>query len=168
MAIPVKQIEGQVNSSGATSIASVAVDPKNPNIIYILMFRQDHQGYLRRSTDGGKTWANVSKPVNYTGNLSSDMMFQYSLMVDYSNSQNIYFVMPQNAPSEVSNTSVPAAFTDFGVYRSKDAGKTWAIVNNGFPANSSVHRIIMDPATPTTLYAALNYTRSVNGRNNFV
>ncbi|PKQ64269.1 hypothetical protein BZG02_05465 [Labilibaculum filiforme] len=160
MAIPVHQIEGQNNTNGATSIASVAVNPKNPDEIYILMFRQDHRGQLRKSTNGGKTWQNVSKPVNWSADESGDMMFQYSLLLDYKNPKNIYFCMPENAIAEVSSNNVPSAFKDFGVYRSLNGGSSFTIENTGLPANSSVRRIIMDPTTPTTLYAAVNESKT--------
>ena len=47
-----KQIEGQVNHQGSTSIASVAVHPTNPDIIYTMQFRQDHRGELRKGDHG--------------------------------------------------------------------------------------------------------------------
>ncbi|NIJ45897.1 photosystem II stability/assembly factor-like uncharacterized protein [Wenyingzhuangia heitensis] len=155
-AVAVTQIEGQVNHKGATSIANVAVNPKNPNEIFTLQFRQDHRGYLRKSADGGKTWENWSYPVQYGGNLSSDNIFQYSLTIDYENPENMYFCVMPNAVTEVSNTKIPNDYTDFGVFRSTDAGKTWSIENTGFPTKGSVNRIKIDPENPSVLYAALN------------
>lgn len=160
-AIAVKQIEGQVNPHGAHSIASVAVHPDDPNTIYILMFRQSHRGYFRKSTDGGKTWTNVSKPIKHEGNDSSDMMFQYSLTIDYDNPNNIYFCLIDNAISEVSANRFPSDFKDTGVYKSQDGGKTWRMENNGFPTGASVRRIKMDPDNSSILYATLN-----EGKNN--
>ncbi|MDO6736338.1 VPS10 domain-containing protein [Wenyingzhuangia sp. 2_MG-2023] len=155
-AIAVKQIEGQVNHSGATSISSVAVNSKNPNEIYTLQFRQDHRGQFRRSVDGGKTWSNLSYPVPYGGNLSSDNLFQYSLTVDYNNPNNIYFCVIANPIAEVSGKLLPDDFTGLGVYRSQDGGLTWSIENTGLPTKASVRRIKMDPKNPEVLYAALN------------
>lgn len=155
-AVAVKQIEGQVHHKGATSISSVAVHPNNPDIIYILMFRQDHRGQFRRSTDGGKTWSNLSYPVQYGGNLSSDNLFQYSLTVDYKNPDHIYFCVIANPIAEVSGKLLPDDFTGLGVYRSQDGGLTWSIENTGLPAKASVRRLRMDPKNPEILYAALN------------
>ena len=159
-AMAVTQIEGQNSSSGAHSIASVAVNPKDPNTIYIIMFRQEHRGEFRRSTDGGKTWANVSTAVPAGGNLSSDNIFQYSLTVDFDTPSNIYFTVIENRISEVSGSSGPDGFTNFGVYKSTDSGNTWNLANNGFPTSASVRRIAMDPNNSTTLYAALNESSS--------
>ncbi|WP_075589659.1 T9SS type A sorting domain-containing protein [Labilibacter marinus] len=159
-AVAVKQIEGQVNAGGAHSIASVAVHPTNPDEIYILMFRQSHRGQFRKSTDGGKTWFNVSKPVNWTANESGDMMFQYNLTVDYTNPENIYFVMPENAITEVSSNNVPDGFNDFGIYKSSNGGVSWTIEDTGLPADASVSRLKMHPENSSTLYAALNESKT--------
>ncbi|WP_156152584.1 T9SS type A sorting domain-containing protein [Flammeovirga sp. OC4] len=159
-AVAVKQIEGQVHKKGAHSIATVAVHPNNPDIIYILMFRQSHRGYLRKSTDGGKTWTNVAKAIQHEGNDSSDMLFQYSLTIDPDNPQNLYFCVIENAVAEVSANKIPKDFHDFGIYKSTDEGKTWSIMNNGLPTTPSVRRIVMDPNNSKTLYAALNQNRS--------
>jgi photosystem II stability/assembly factor-like uncharacterized protein len=159
-AVAVEQIEGQVNHQGAHSIASVAVNPKNPNEIYTLQFRQNHRGYFRKSTDGGKTWDNLSYPVQYGGNLSSDNLFQYSLTIDFDNPNNIYFTVVSNPIAEVSSKLLPSDFKDIGVYRSQDGGNTWSIENNGLPTNASVRRIKMDPKNTTTLYAALNENKN--------
>ncbi|WP_115867733.1 VPS10 domain-containing protein [Marinoscillum furvescens] len=154
--VAVKQIEGQNNEGGALSIATVAVHPNNPDIIYTLQFRQTHRGYFRRSTDGGKTWETLSRPVVHEGNNSSDMLFQYSLTIDHENPNNIYFTLISNAIAEVSAHLIPDDIDEFGVYKSTDGGLTWSTKNNGFPLDASVRRIAMDKDNGATLYAALN------------
>ncbi|GIZ09604.1 hypothetical protein FUMI01_23310 [Flavobacterium sp. UMI-01] len=175
-AVAVKQIEGQVNEKGATSIASVAVHPKDPNIIYILMFRQDHRGAFRRSTDGGKTWEDLSVPLPWTGNTSSEHIFQYSLSIDYKNPKNIYFTVIANAISEVSDSKLSDEFNILGVMKSSDGGLTWNLSNTGLPEGASVNRIAMDPENPSVLYAASNQGkkgvlgglyRTTNGASNW-
>ncbi|QVY66046.1 T9SS type A sorting domain-containing protein [Polaribacter sp. Q13] len=155
-AYAVEQIEGQNNDKGAHSIASVAVHPNNPNIIYTLQFRQNHRGYFRKSIDAGKTWENESFPLAYGGNLSSDNIFQYSLTIDPNDPANIYFCVMSKPIAEVSSKLLPADFTTLGVIKSADEGKTWSTMNNGFPEGFSVRRLKMDPANSSVLYAALN------------
>lgn len=156
-AIAVTQLDGQVNE-GATSIATVAVHPKDPNIIYTLMFRQKDRGGLRRSTDGGKTWKKIATPLVYGGNLSEDHIFQYSLQIDPIQPDNMYFCVMENAITEVSSNRRPKDFEPTGVYKSSDGGFTWSPQNAGFPAEYSVNRISLDPNNPNTIYAALNTT----------
>ena len=162
--VAVKQLEGQINKGGAHSTASVAVDPKNPDIIYTLQFRQAHRGYFRKSIDAGQTWTNISEPLVYPPtNTSGDNLFQYSLNVDYNNTDNIYFTSIANPIAEVSSSKQPEDFTDTGVHKSTDGGYTWTTENTGLPADASVRRLKMDPSNPEILYAALNIGR--NGGN---
>lgn len=163
-AVGVRQIEGQVHAHGAHSVASVAVHPNDPNTIYILMFRQEHRGHLRRTTDGGKTWENISKAVDYNHpNISGNHVFQYSLMIDPKEPKNMYFCTIANAISEVGGGNKAADMHIFGVNVSYDGGYTWSVSNSGLPEGCSVNRLAMDHKNPSTLYAALNKNRQVQG-----
>ncbi len=154
--VAVTQIEGQCNHRGAHSIADVAVDPKDPNTIYTLQFRQTHRGALRRSTDGGKTWENISQPIDSKENISSGNIFQSSLIIDPKNTNNIYFILKSNPVTEVSSKLLAKDLTNLGVYKSSDGGKTWSDKNQGLTQGSGVHKLIFDPSNPQRLYAALN------------
>ncbi|MFR9651988.1 MAG: hypothetical protein SNG35_08210 [Rikenellaceae bacterium] len=162
--VAVKQIEGQCNPDhhkGAHSIASVAVDPNDPNIIYTIQFRQGHRGFFRRSTDSGKSWENIGNPLPWDGNMSMQHIFQNSLLVDYKNPKKIYFCATENYLSDVHGSQLPFdKYPDFGVHRSEDGGFTWIKSNDGLPAGCSVRRLAMDPKDPNTLYAALNTSRT--------
>ncbi|MGA9637126.1 T9SS type A sorting domain-containing protein [Flavobacterium sp.] len=155
----VKQIEGQKNEDASTSIASVAVHPTNPNIIYTMQFRQEHRGELRKSTDGGITWSTVSFPLPTTGTnvSSSDQILNHSLTIDHQNPAKMYFNTLGTPINEVFGTGAP--FSAHGVYKSINSGVTWTRSNgtgsNVLPLNgSTVNRIKMDPTTATTLYAS--------------
>ena len=154
--VAVKQIEGQLNPDGAHSIASVAVNPKNPDMIYYLTFRQEHRGEFRRSIDGGKTWETIGKPCVCPGNTSMEHIFQYSLIVDYDNPLNIYFVAIHKPIAEVSGQRNSKYLKKWGVYKSVDGGYTWKTANIGLPENTSVRRITIDPVDSSILYAACN------------
>ncbi len=159
--LAVKQIEGQVNNHGAHSIADIAVDPKDPNIIYTIQFRQSHRGFFRRSTDGGKTWANIAEPLPWKeGTISGVHIFQNSLLVDPKNGKNIYFSAIENDISDVAGSDLDRdKYPDFGVHRSQDGGFTWEKANNGLPDGCSIRRLAMDQDNTNTLYAALNISR---------
>lgn len=160
-AVPVKQIEGQVHDHDgnvdAHSISTVAVNPKNPNMIYILSWRQEHRGKLRRTTDGGKTWEDIATIFDADNPSWRNVAAQNSLVIDPVHPENMYFCATRNMISEVSGGKGPRLTKGgYGFYRSFDGGYTWQLSNNGFPDKASVRRIVMDPDNPEIIYAALN------------
>lgn len=173
-AVAVKQIDGQLfddlskrspKESGAHSIATVAVDPNDPNKIYSLVFRQEHRDYLRRSIDGGKTWENYSKPIaNFNPpNTWGYHMFQFSLMIDPEDGNNFYFNSIRDAIQEVGDGGHLKDYDEYGVHVSRDGGRTWSLNNNGLPDGCSVRRLCMDPRKSSTLYAAVNTNKAFKG-----
>ncbi len=172
-AVAVRQIDGQLfddlstdsKESGAHSIATVAVDPHNPDILYTLIFRQEHRDYLRKSTDGGKTWSNFSKPIaNFNPpNTWGYHMFQFSLMIDPEDGSNFYFNSIKDPIQEVGDGGHLKDYDEYGVHVSRDGGRTWQLNNSGLPAGCSVRRMCMDPANSSTLYAALNRNKAYHG-----
>ncbi|SIT11635.1 Por secretion system C-terminal sorting domain-containing protein [Zobellia uliginosa] len=159
-AVAVKQIEGQVNEpNAATSIGYVAVHPNKPNILYTIQFRQDHRDNFRRSIDGGKTWENISTPIDHPDtNLSGERIFSYSILIDPVTPKNIYFCVIRDAPAEVNSYIPPGDFNKFGVYKSTDGGFSWKVMNNGFPQGASVRRLEMHPTNSSVIYAASNFS----------
>lgn len=169
-AIGVRQIEGQINDDGkyhscAHSIATAAVHPNNPDEIYILMFRQAHRGHFRVTKDGGKTWENYSKPIDYSHpNESAMNVHQASLMVDPKDPNNIYFCANLNPITEVGGGGGVRSEGDYyGIYKSYDGGHTWDHQNTGIPANASILRLAMDPKNPNKIYAASNRFKKQEG-----
>lgn len=157
MAVAVKQIEGQNNEDGAHSIASVAVHPKDPNTIFFLAWRQEQRGKLRKSTDGGKTWENISTILESDNASYMGLVFQNSLMIDPVNPQNMYFCTTRNPISEVHGPNAEKLTKGgYGFYRSKDGGYNWELSNEGFHKGASIRRVIMDWENSETLYAAAN------------
>lgn len=155
--VAVEQIEGQVHENGAHSVSTVAVHPHDPNTIYILSWRQEHRGKLRRTTNGGKTWENIATIFDAANNSWEAVAPQYSLMIDPVNPENMYFCTIYKAISEVGGGTGPSlTLGDYGVYRSFDGGYNWSISKADFPAKSSIRRIAMHPDNPEIFYAAMN------------
>ncbi len=167
-AIALKQIEGQSLDSktyhSAHSISTVAVHPNNPDIIYILPWRQEHMGKVRRSMDGGKTWENIAtiftrKPGRqYPEN---PVAYQNSLTFDKKNPKTMYFCATRTAVQEVHGSIPEDAFSKgkYGVYKSTDMGFTWKEMNRGLPDGCSVRRLTVDPKNSNIIYASLNLKR---------
>ncbi|MEH0152643.1 hypothetical protein V6R21_00780 [Limibacter armeniacum] len=156
-AVAVKQLEGQNNHGGAHSISTVAVHPKNPDIIYFLSWRQEHRGKLRRSTDGGKTWENIATIFEAANSPWMGLAAQNSLLIDPVNPDNMYFCATRKMISEVAGPNAQKHTKgDYGFYRSMDGGYTWELSNNGLHKNASIRRIAMHPDHSEMLYAAVN------------
>lgn len=114
-------VSPQVHSSPQ----AFAVDPSNPEIVYMALYYRTDTAYLNKlykTTNGGNDWEDIS--------LESGAMI-YDLLIDPSAANKVY------------------ASTGSHVYRSSDWGNTW-IQNNGW-ANGE--RLAIDPVNPNILYA---------------
>lgn len=158
-AVAVEQIDGQVHDHhgghGQHSTATMAVHPNKPNTIYSLACRQEHRGKLRKTTDGGKTWGNISTIFEGTSPTYRGLAVQYNLTIDPKDPKNMYFCSIWKPISEVGNGAPKLTKGTYGFYRSQDAGYTWEASNEGFHKGASVRRIKLD-AESGILYAATN------------
>ncbi|APZ45527.1 hypothetical protein BW723_04110 [Polaribacter reichenbachii] len=159
-AIAVQQIDGQVHDHdkmhGQHSTSTMAVHPKNPNIIYSLAWRQEHRGKLRRTKDGGKTWENISTILEGDNPSYRGLVPQYSLTIDPVYTNNMYFCTIRKPISEVGDGTAKLTKGGLGFYRSFDGGYTWQLSNKGFHNGFSVRRIKLDPKNSNIIYAATN------------
>lgn len=175
-AVALRQIEGQNNIDGMVSISTIAVHPHDPDIIYLLAWRQEHKGKLRRSKDGGKTWHNIAtvlevsdEPTDAGQTVVSEkpgtviqgppglLPAQNSLLIDPVSPENMYFVATRMAFSEVYRAPRrEPTLGGFGFFKSADAGYTWKLSNKGFHEGCSLRRIALDPDSPDTILAAAN------------
>src|SRR4030095_6796604 len=108
-----------------SAISALAVDPQDPFTVYVAGAGADMY-VLFQSTDGGTTWAT-------SGVLSSGPRANYvdALRVD-----------PQRP-------SVVYAGTNYGVYKSADAGVTWNLLSAGSPNCCEVYALAINPADPS-------------------
>lgn len=159
-AVVIEQIEGQTFDTGgyksAHSVCAVAVHPNDSNIIYTLMDRQTHRGKLRRSTDGGQTWANIATIFDAATGVSKSVAYQRSLIIDPVNTDNMYFAAVLKNIRGIGLSSPVLTQGEYGVYRSNNGGFTWNVSNSDFPSGASVSNIAMHPDNPQTFFAALN------------
>ena len=112
--------------------SSIAVDPKNPAILYIglswigLTGNDPYSRGLFKSIDGGASWKQLS-----TG-LPEESNFDFGpIAIDPRDRGTVY------------------VGTDAGILRSTDGGETWSVVNFGLPAISS---LALDPQDPNRMY----------------
>ncbi len=129
------------DGQGSYSIGCLAVDPKNPLIVWVGTGENNSQrsvGYgdgVYRSVDGGKTWENVGlKESEHIG----------KILIDPRDPRVVYVAAqgPLWAPG-----------VDRGLYRTKDGGATWQqILSIG--ENTGVSDVVFDPRSPDVLYAS--------------
>jgi photosystem II stability/assembly factor-like uncharacterized protein len=156
---------------------ALAVDPKDPNIVYLGIDGDASPGQsgggLFKSTDGGKTWR---QPANQPG---SRRMF-FGLAIDPTDTKRLYWgacadkgglyrsedggeswekVFSQD--QWIFNTHVTADGTVFAlgklIYRSTDHGKTWQPLAKLPVANATVVGFETHPTDPNTMWAVCNF-----------
>ncbi|PYP87594.1 MAG: hypothetical protein DMF61_09570 [Blastocatellia bacterium AA13] len=120
---------GRISPAGdkeIRNIASLAVDPKNTDIIYAGTF---HLPW--KTLDGGKTW----KQTGYQGNGFIDDSDIFGISVNATNSNLVYM----NACS--------------GIYRSTSAGEKWAKIP-GIPFSARrTYALLPHPSDPNVIFA---------------
>jgi photosystem II stability/assembly factor-like uncharacterized protein len=103
-----------------------AIDPKNPKIIYAGGRGSEH--HIRRSTDGGKTWAPASEGLP-----------EKSIKL---------LAIPKSQPSTI------YAVIGFGqLFKSEDSAKTWNELDIGLSGTDDLFSLDLDPHDPNVLLA---------------
>ncbi len=122
------------------SVGAIAVAESDPNVIYVGMGEPAIRGNVSngdgvyKSTDGGRTWANVGLSNTY----------QISRVRVHPKDANLVYVAAQG--------HVWGPNAERGIYRSKDGGKTWEKVL--FVSDKTgASDLCMDPQNPRILYA---------------
>jgi photosystem II stability/assembly factor-like uncharacterized protein len=109
-------------------IARIALDPKNPDIVYVAALGYAYGPHEDRgvfkSTDGGASWKRVLYKDADTG--ASDFAIA-------SAAPNILFAGMWNTHRPPWSTYAPVDGTGSGLYRSTDSGATWTELKTGLP-----------------------------------
>jgi photosystem II stability/assembly factor-like uncharacterized protein len=110
-------------------IAKVAVDPKNPNIVFVAALGHLYDAHpergVYRSRDGGRTWSKVL--------FKSDSVGASDVVIDPTNSQVVYASL-WNTRRPTWYTYQPTNGPGGGLFKSTDGGTTWAPLTKGLPA----------------------------------
>ncbi len=133
-------------------ISRVIVHPTDTNTVYVGVLGHTHgpqqEKGVYKTTDGGKTWNRILFVNEFTG--VSDMA------IDSKNPNIVYAAMWQ---AEIKTWNLKSGGPGSGIYRSKDAGKTWEPLRNGLESgpNHPVGKSSVDVAysNPNVLYALI-------------
>src|SRR5439155_25658882 len=108
-------------------IARVVIDPEDSATVYVAaigrLWGENPERGVYKTTDGGRTWAQVLHVDAVTGAVD--------LVMDPSDRRTLYDAMYRRRRSPWSFTSGGATG---GVFRSRDAGHTWTKLTHGLPA----------------------------------
>jgi photosystem II stability/assembly factor-like uncharacterized protein len=127
--------------AASTSIGDIAIDPSNPDVIWVgtgeaNIFRSSQAGVgIFKSTDAGKTWKQMG--LSDTNTISR-------IVVHPKNSDVVYVAASGH---EWTNNE------ERGVYKTTDCGTTWEKILYIDDMTGAID-LVMDPSDPETLYAA--------------
>jgi photosystem II stability/assembly factor-like uncharacterized protein len=134
-------------------IPKIAVDPKNPNRIFVAVlghpYGPNEERGIYRSTDGGKSFEKVL----YTNeNVGGD-----DVDIDPSNPNLVYATMWEARQGPWENGAWSG--THGGIYKSTDGGNTWKKIMKGLPENLVQAHVAVAPSSPNTLYVVFSTTQ---------
>ncbi len=162
----------QASSGGVLNghiIYDIEIDPENPQRMFVVSrISNSMVGYLALSMDGGLNWT-----ILLTGAGFSTPDYFYDVDIDPNNSDVIYLTAHEHGFYKSVNGGVSfneinmgvtdlsarsfaideaygglvygAVWHDDGVYRTWNAGASWAISNSGLPLGVGITRVYLDP-----------------------
>jgi photosystem II stability/assembly factor-like uncharacterized protein len=140
-------------------IGRVAVDPKNPNRVFVAAlghpYGPNEERGIFRSSDGGQTFQKVLYRDENTGAKDVD--------IDPSDPNIVYAVLYEGRQGPWEN----AAWSGKGgIFKSTDGGSTWKELKTGLPDAIGTAELAIAPSNPKRIYAYVTpyVERGIGGR----
>ena len=136
------------------TIARIVVHPTSADTVYVAAsghgWTENEMRGVFKTTDGGRTWARVLYRNPGTGAID--------LVMDPTDSNVLYAATWQRTRRKWSDPRVEPGFSESGIWKTNDAGKTWNPINEGLPAAQFRGRIGIDisRSNPNVLYAFID------------
>ncbi|HEY1891062.1 MAG TPA: hypothetical protein VGG63_11685 [Steroidobacteraceae bacterium] len=134
-----------------TGAITMAMDPKNPQVLYAAMWQAYRRHWtfssggpgsgIYKTTDGGTHWSNISR----NPGLPSGAFGKVGLAVAPSDSNVVYALVQANY-----KPGHPG-----GLFRSDDGGKSWKLTNDSLDITQRAfyyNTVYVDPKDPNTVY----------------
>ncbi len=131
---------------GAYAIGCLAMDPKNPNVVWAGTGENNHQralGYgdgVYKTVDGGKSWKNMGlKDSRHIG-----------MIAIHPDSTDVVYIAAEG--------SAWGPGGQRGLYKTTNGGETWDLVLE-ISENTGINNVILDPRYPNIIYATSEQRR---------
>ena len=132
----------------------IVIHPTNPNIVYVASAGQEWvENEMRgvyKTTDGGKTWAHSLKISPKTG--------VNDIAMDPSDPNTLYAGAWQRQRRKWNDPRVEPGFSEGGIFKTTDAGKSWNRLTKGLPPSNELGRIGLAVArsNPNVVYGFID------------
>lgn len=146
----------KAGANASTGFVDVALDPRNPDVVYASSWQRYRNPYslnsggvgsaLWKSTDGGRTWTEIKG-----GGYPEGIKGRIGIGIARSNPDVVY-ALTEAASLEPNVPYVPGQNRASGLYRSTDAGKTWTRMNNYNVRPFYYSQVTVDPRNPDRVY----------------
>lgn len=146
------------------AVGAIAIDPKNPNVIYVGTGEGNRAGDtyygqgLLKTTDGGNSWTQILGPTSTTApNLPSFINCSFlEIDIDPNNTQTIYAATNIGVMSSAAGGAGIVPIGNRGIWKSTDGGANWRNLNPGnFDIDRSGTDVLVDPRKPQRIYSAI-------------
>jgi photosystem II stability/assembly factor-like uncharacterized protein len=139
------------------TVGRIVIHPTDPNTVYVASagqeWKENDMRGVYKTTDGGRTWTQSLKISAKTG--------VNDVAMDPSDPNTLYAAAWERQRRKWNDPRVEPSFSESGVFKTADAGKTWTRLTNGLPAASVTGRVGLAVAAsnPKVVYAYYdNYT----------
>jgi photosystem II stability/assembly factor-like uncharacterized protein len=143
--------------SDKAGFVDVALDPRDPNIVYAAAWERFRTPYslhsggpgsgLWKSTDAGATWTEIKG-----GGFPEGAKGRIGLAISLSDPNYIYAEVEAAAPSKDGSFVPSRTPAGTGLYRSTDAGKTWTRTNTADTRPFYYSQVRVDPKNRDRVY----------------
>lgn len=158
-----------IDNEASLAIGAIAIDPTNPNIIYVGTGESNRSGDcyygagLLKSTDSGATWTLITGPVSTKAPAQPAFINAAigQITIDPVTPATIFLATTIGTVSSATGNAASPPLGQVGIWKSSDSGATWKNVDpDGSDANlnartQSGHDVLIDPLNHQVVYAVV-------------